>query len=253
MYGGALLISVIALLTLALQIDATVGRFIFYERDKAMDGASLLSSNMMMKEAGLRNAVVNFELTWPLNLTVSEAEVERFEAAGRSMTLQPTPSYEQWIVGAPGGRMERAMLAHYLGTARRLGQVSAANARARGREIRTYYVDVEGRLATILPAPQSNRAEIDVDAVGRRMRALMRHAFADRQETVESGKPRLHWMFPFDNPLVAARTALLGAMATMAGEHAQFVLFEFMPAELMAPLLESSSRAPISWSTGMAG
>ncbi|WP_081067761.1 hybrid sensor histidine kinase/response regulator [Burkholderia stagnalis] len=237
MYGGAAVISAMVALALAVQIDSTVARYIGYESDVLSNGVTLLTGDVRMEEAALRNAVVNFELTSMLSLAAAPSLVDRFERNGRRLVLQHLPPYSQWIVGIQGKPLERSALAHDIGVAERIGQASVANSMARGSSVmHAYYMDGAKQLMTIVPAPLPGTSVIGTIAFDRQLFDTMSIGFENLAGSDSEGIRSMQWALPFVNPLTGTRTVRIGAAAVVAGARTSLVIFEYTPEQIMEPL-----------------
>ncbi|MXN74135.1 response regulator [Burkholderia sp. 4701] len=234
MYGSVALISAIAIVTLLLQIKSTIERYMTYESNEAYNGTSLIEDDVEMHAAVLRNAVVEFELTWPLDLATRKPVIDRFEQDGMRMTLWPLPTYAQWVVGIPAEHPDRSILEHYLAVAERIGTTNAATAGARGRTIQSYYIDVGQRMATIMPVP--GRGTLDSIAIDQAVLASLSAGFEDLGRDDDQGRRPIRWSPPSANPLTGTRTIRMGSLAFVDNVKTQLVVFEFPLAELMNSL-----------------
>ncbi|TDA47459.1 ATP-binding protein [Burkholderia pyrrocinia] len=214
MYGGAAIITVVALAALAAESLASLRTYLVGEyRDLAFDMRRTTDVNTQAVSY-VRNFIMNTELAWQRGETADPELVARFHAAGGLLRIQQSPSaLPIWIVGRDGGAVAPADLARYIRLAQQIAPPLAVVASRNNGEMNAYLFSPDHQLLMLPCATPEDEATV-TKALARRGALFDTLEGKGNAPLIPPNVPPsmsgdalrpLHWVRPYDSPLTGER------------------------------------------------
>jgi|GEM_PF-1499836 len=231
MFGGAIVVTILILVACGLGIVSIVYGYLDGERRNFLNGVEETVDEIQVSETSFRNGVANTQLIWR-ELGAAPADVvDGFFAGGQRLVIKPYPSL---VVGVPGQTARRDEVARYLALSFMLSRICAASSLNRGRTLEGYHYSTRTGLFGLVPhLSRDNPALATVDARARVLDAL-RIDFSDVPPLGVDGRPHVHWLPPYINPITGQQRIRIAAEARAEGQPFAVLVTEYAPEYLLS-------------------
>ncbi|MDR0240953.1 MAG: response regulator [Burkholderia sp.] len=231
MFGGAIVVTILILIACGLGIASIVYGHLDGERRNFLNGVEETVDEIQVSETSFRNGVTNTQLIWR-ELGAAPADVVNdFFANGQQIAIKPYPSL---VVGVPGQTAQRDEVARYIALSFMLSRICAASSINRGRTLEGYHYSTRTGLFGLVPhLSRDNPALATTDARARVLDAL-RIDFAEVPPLGADGRPHVHWLPPYVNPVTGQRRIRIAAEARADGRPFAVLVTEYAPEYLLS-------------------
>ncbi|WP_175002502.1 ATP-binding protein [Burkholderia lata] len=231
MFGGAIVVTILILIACGLGIASIVYGQLEGERRNFLNGVEETVDEIQVSETSFRNGVTNTQLIWR-ELGAAPADVvDGFFDHGQQIAIKPYPSL---VVGVPGQTAQRDEVARYIALSFLLSRICAASSINRGRTLEGYHYSTRTGMFGLVPhLSRDNPALATTDARARVLDAL-RIDFADGPSLGADGRPHVHWLPPYVNPVTGQRRIRIAAEARANGLPFAVLVTEYAPEYLLS-------------------
>ncbi|WP_175839931.1 ATP-binding response regulator [Burkholderia contaminans] len=231
MFGGAIVVTILILIACGLGIVSIVYGYLDGERRNFLNGVEETVDEIQVSETSFRNGVANTQLIWRELGPAPADVVDGFFANGQQMAITPYPSL---VVGVPGQTAQRDEVARYLALSFMLSRICAASSLNRGRTLEGYHYSTRTGLFGFVPhLSRDNPALATADARAHVMAAL--HIdFPPVPREADDGRPRVHWLPPYANPVTGQSRIRIAAEARAHGQPFAVLVTEYAPDYLLS-------------------
>ncbi len=237
MFGGGIVVTILILIACGLGITSIVYGYLDGERRNFLNGVEETVDEVQVAETSFRNGVANTQLIWR-ELGAAPADVTKaFFDNGQQLAITPFPSL---VVGVPGQTAQRDEVARYLALSFLLSRICAASSINRGRTLEGYHYSTRTGVFGLVPhLSRDNPALASADARAQVFDAL--HIDFDGPPAPEDGRPSVHWLPPYVNPITGQARIRLAAEARAGGQPFAVLVTEYAPEYLLSWVSERAS------------
>ncbi|MBR7952830.1 hybrid sensor histidine kinase/response regulator [Burkholderia cenocepacia] len=231
MFGGAIVVTILILIACGLGIASIVYGHLDSERRNFLNGVEEAVDEIQVSETSFRNGVTNTQLIWR-ELDAAPADVVNdFFDHGQQIAITPYPSL---VVGVPGQTTQRDEVAHYLALSFLLSRICAASSINRGRTLEGYHYSTHTGLFGIVPHLSRDNPVLATPGARARVLDALHIDFADGPPLGEDGRPHVHWLPPYINPVTGQSRIRIAAEARDDGRPFAVLVTEYAPEYLLS-------------------
>ncbi|KVO33523.1 hypothetical protein WJ74_17900 [Burkholderia ubonensis] len=234
LFGGGMVLTVMAIVTLGFAAAAMVHAHIENERRDLTVEARRMIGEILKAEMALRSTIFLAELVWSQRVPASRKEVTQFRADGGRLVLQRSSGLHSVLFASPTPQASPPELGHFVSLTDRLSDRLAATAIVQGYQFSSYLYTPSRDLIAASPFPWPARAQINTALTDR-------HALFDTLTQVggksiapatindpQNGLRAVRWLSPYRNPL----TGVLSLRMSIYGLDAHNVPFAVFVSEI---------------------
>lgn len=239
-FGGGALITLMALLTFALETQATLSKHAEVQRRAFFADHSRVMAEVQARSDAFRTALVSAAMIWNESLPIDRRHVARYRAQRDSLVIQAGAEQPaQWIIGEPDTLLGDDALLRFFSLSVQLGRAAAVEGLVKQSNSFGYFYTVEHDLLGIIPAPGEQDRESYLHDRSQLLGLMIRGvesaaARAQNHEANSASSPV--WIPPAINPITGARTFRIVAPIMDGKQPFAKLVMEYDPAALLEEL-----------------
>lgn len=231
MFGGAIVVTILILVACGLGIVSIVYGYLDGERRNFLNGVEETGDEIQVSETSFRNGVANTQLIWQELDAAPASVVDAFFADGQKLAIKPYPSL---VVGVPGQTTRRDEVARYLALSFMLSRICAASSLNRGRTLEGYHYSTRTGLFGLVPHLSGDNPALATAEARAHVLDALRIDFTPTPEVGADGRPRVHWLPPYVNPVTGQARIRIAAQARADGQPFAVLVTEYAPEYLLS-------------------
>ncbi|OXI35741.1 hybrid sensor histidine kinase/response regulator [Burkholderia aenigmatica] len=230
-FGGGIVVTVLILIACAFGMGSIVYGYLDGERHNFLTGLVQTLNEIKVSETSFRNGVTNTQLIWRETAPAPDAVVDAFFANGGRIEIKPHPSI---VFGVPGRPVDRIEIARYLSLSVLLARICAASSINRGQTLVGYHYSTRTSLLGFVPDTGASDAVLATPAERARAMNALRIDFGGGDSAAADGRPRVHWLPPFVDPVSGVERIRIAAQAQVDGQPFAVLVTEYAPEGLLS-------------------
>ncbi|OXI83153.1 hybrid sensor histidine kinase/response regulator [Burkholderia sp. AU31652] len=236
-FGGGIVVTILILIACALGMGSIVYGYLDGERHNFLTGMVQTLNEIKVSETSFRNGVTNAQLIWRETGPVPDEVVDAFYEAGERTAIKPYPSV---VFGVSEQPADRAEVARYLSLSVLLARICAASSINRGHTLVGYHYSTRTGLLGLVPDSGAGGGVLATPEGRARVMDALRIDFGTgpAQAAGTTGRPHVHWLPPFVDPISGAARIRLAAQAQVDGEPFAVLVTEYAPEHLLSWQIE---------------
>ncbi|UKD14061.1 ATP-binding protein [Burkholderia aenigmatica] len=236
-FGGGIVVTILILIACALGMGSIVYGYLDGERHNFLTGMVQTLNEIKVSETSFRNGVTNAQLIWRETEPAPDRVIDAFYADGERAAIKPYPSVVFGVSTQPADRTE---VARYLSLSVLLARICAASSINRGQTLVGYHYSTRTSLLGLVPDSGAGGGALATSDGRARVMDALRIDFGTGPAQVAdtTGRPHVHWLPPFIDPISGAARIRIAAPAQVDGEPFAVLVTEYDPEYLLSWLPE---------------